>query len=1079
MPDTVEVLVTEFRADIKRYEAALRRQARATETSARKVERRFQQMNRRIVQSTNRASRQVVAALGGISVAAAFSGSTRVLADFSQAMSSVAAITEATGAEFDALEARARMLGATTRFSATQAAEGMLFLARAGFDTDQVLGSIEGTLQLAQAGALDLGRAADIASNVLSGFRLEIEDSGRVADVLALAANSANTDVTQLGEALKFVAPVAAGLGVPLEEATAAIGKLSDNGLQASLAGTGLRRILSELESPASKSAGIINELGLSLESVRPSSVGLTTALQRLSEQGIDTGQALELFGDRGGPAFEVLSNNIPEVVRMTGALGEAAGTAERIAGVMDDNLNGALLATNSRLQELVLSLGEAGAEDALIGILEGLQSLLTFAAENADTFTKGLIVASAAAAGFISAKALGGAVVLLPRLAAQLAAANAIAATSTLSLNTLTVATRAFFVALGPVGLITIAAGALAAFALNAGKATTVSTEYAGEIDKVTSAVEAYRDAAILANEATGKAKVAAEEDTRIKREQAAATLESARAKITEAKATIAQLAAESRQANRRDVRQKGISLTTTLGNGNRITQLRADIEALNTSIAEAEAILANPLPSSDAAESAEDAPSTAGKTTTAAGRGADDDARQQQIKSQLDALEELGRTEAEQINMLKEMRLAAIAASGRSAEDQARLVKIAEQEAFDAFAELNESRSRIFDERAQKYDQEAEAARQAGQEELAIMAEIEAASARLHGRTIEATRLEFEAQRIRLQAEIDGIDKLAAARARADLANLDADENDFNRQALGGIDSLTGGDEGSLEDTLARIDEEEQAKLDLLASYRDAELEGLRDFEAIKTEIEAEADAERLEARRASLETQLSVVQGTVSNVSSIIKKAAGEGSRAAKAAARVEQGIAIARAAVSTASAVAKSFAAGGGFPFGLPAAAAAAAFGGAQIAAIASQSFATGGLVRGPGTGTSDSVPANLSNGEFVTRERVTQANLDGLRRLNAGASPAEAFGLPTVPVPSAPSAALISAAGGGGNVSIGGMSLTVNGNVTADTLPILEARLVDMERNLSKNVNRIVADRDRRTTPRSERRVGRN
>ena len=142
-----------------------------------------------------------------------------------------------------------------------------------------------------------------------------------------------------------LLAPVAAGLGVSVEEAAAAVAALSDAGIQGSSAGTGLRRVLSSLESPTSQAVGILGELGLTSEQVRVSQVGLTGALRALAQAGIDTGTALELFGDRGGPAFEVLSSSIPRVVELNAALGDAGGTAARIATVMDQNLNGALLA--------------------------------------------------------------------------------------------------------------------------------------------------------------------------------------------------------------------------------------------------------------------------------------------------------------------------------------------------------------------------------------------------------------------------------------------------------------------------------------------------------------------------------------------------------------------------------------------------------------------------------------------------------------------------------------------------------------------------------------------------------------
>ena len=319
----------------------------------------------------------------------------RTIASFGTAMSTVRAVTGATTEEFARLRATARKLGSETRFTATQAADGMAFLARAGFDTNEVLASIGGTLALATAGALDLARAADIASNILQGFRLETNETGRVVDVLAFAANNSNTNVEQLGEAMKFVAPVAAGLGVSIEEAAAAVGVLSDNGLQASLAGTGLRRVLSELESPAKKTADILQELGLTTADVRVSQVGLTTALERLTTAGLDTGQALELFGDRGGPAFEVLSSGIPRVIELTSELGNAAGEAQRASDIMDDNLEGAFRRTLSAASDLAIAFGDLGTESIFTRVLDGAANVLrriTAELDGAEAATTGIV---------------------------------------------------------------------------------------------------------------------------------------------------------------------------------------------------------------------------------------------------------------------------------------------------------------------------------------------------------------------------------------------------------------------------------------------------------------------------------------------------------------------------------------------------------------------------------------------------------------------------------------------------------------------------------------------------------------
>jgi TP901 family phage tail tape measure protein/lambda family phage tail tape measure protein len=340
----------------------------------------------RVGMTADRVRGLIVRAFAFAGLTAGLSGSIRLLADFEQQMSTVRAITQATEGQFSLLREEAQRLGATTRFTATQAGEGMLFLARAGFETNEVLGAIEGTLKLAQAGALDLGSAADIASNILQGFRLNVDQTGRVVDVLALAANSANTNVEQLGQGMKFVAPVASGLGVSLEETTAAMAALSDAGLQAGMAGTGLRRVMAELESPSTKTRKILSQLGLSASDVRISTVGLTGALEALKNAGTDTGLALEIFGQRGGPAFEVMTSSIPKIKSMTESLNGAAGTADRIAAIMDDNLNGALLAVTSALQGIILALGDAGATGALTGFFGALAVGLRSVIDNIGT---------------------------------------------------------------------------------------------------------------------------------------------------------------------------------------------------------------------------------------------------------------------------------------------------------------------------------------------------------------------------------------------------------------------------------------------------------------------------------------------------------------------------------------------------------------------------------------------------------------------------------------------------------------------------------------------------------------------
>lgn len=330
-------------------------------------------------------------ALGGlatIGIGAVLTSAVKTMASFSQEMSTVKAISRATGDQFEELTAQARQLGATTRFSATQAAQGMVFLARAGFDTNQVLSAIGPTLQLAQAGALGLGQAADIASNVLTGFRISADDAQRVIDVLALAANSANTDVQQLGDAMSYVAPIASSLRVPLEETAAAIQTLSDAGIQSSRAGTNLTMVMRRLEAPVAAQRQVLDELGVSLDDVRVSEVGLTKALENLRDSGATTGQIFRLFGRNAAAASVLLAGTTGKLQQFTSANEQAQGTAAEVAKTMDDNLNGALLAVRSAWEELQLAFGDQGPQSALTQGLKNLATILRTVAANIELAT-------------------------------------------------------------------------------------------------------------------------------------------------------------------------------------------------------------------------------------------------------------------------------------------------------------------------------------------------------------------------------------------------------------------------------------------------------------------------------------------------------------------------------------------------------------------------------------------------------------------------------------------------------------------------------------------------------------------
>lgn len=337
---------------------------------------------------------------GALAGGAAIFSAVRSIASFEEAIATAGAVSRSTGAEFEALRDKALELGISTRFTATQAADALVFLSRAGFSVSESLVSVGDTLLLAQAGGLGLAEAADITANTLRGFTLAANESARVVDVLVATTNSANTNVTELGQAMKFVAPVAAGLNQSIEQTAAGLGVLADAGLKATLGGTGLRRVLAELESPGSTFRKILDEVGISAKEIAPSQNELVDILERLRDAGIDTGQALEIFGQRGGPAFQVLISNIDKVSTLTDQLedklGRTGGEAKRVADIIDNTLKGALFRTASAIEGFVLALGQAGTSDVIIAGLDGISASFRFLASNADALQVALLALTA-----------------------------------------------------------------------------------------------------------------------------------------------------------------------------------------------------------------------------------------------------------------------------------------------------------------------------------------------------------------------------------------------------------------------------------------------------------------------------------------------------------------------------------------------------------------------------------------------------------------------------------------------------------------------------------------------------------
>lgn len=202
-----------------------------------------------------------------VALGASLYATVRPAVDFELAMAKVGAITNesATSEGFKQLTALSRELGRTTQYTASEAAEAMQYLGMAGFNTQQILAATPAALNLAIAGNMDLGRTADIASNILTGFNMKAEQTTRVADILAQTSRSTNVNVEMLGETMKYVAPAAAAVGGSLEETAALAGVLGDAGIQATMAGTMLRAAYLRLAAPAKQGAEAIRSMGKEL----------------------------------------------------------------------------------------------------------------------------------------------------------------------------------------------------------------------------------------------------------------------------------------------------------------------------------------------------------------------------------------------------------------------------------------------------------------------------------------------------------------------------------------------------------------------------------------------------------------------------------------------------------------------------------------------------------------------------------------------------------------------------------------------------------------------------------------------
>ena len=303
----------------------------------------------------------VTAVIGGVGVAA-----VKTAADFDSAMSQVAAVSGATGKDFDALRNKAREMGAKTKFSATEAAEAMNYMAMAGWKTEDMLSGIEGIMNLAAASGEDLATTSDIVTDALTAFGLSAKDSGHFADILAAASSNANTNVSMMGETFKYCAPIAGALGFSAEDTAEAIGLMANAGIKSSQAGTALRTIMNNLAGDVKISGKSIGDVTIATTNADGSMRDLSdiladcrSAFGNLTES--EKAQAAEsLVGKNAMSGFLALMNaGEGDIDKLSSAIDNCDGSAEKMAMTMQDNLAGQITILKSQLQELAISFGD------------------------------------------------------------------------------------------------------------------------------------------------------------------------------------------------------------------------------------------------------------------------------------------------------------------------------------------------------------------------------------------------------------------------------------------------------------------------------------------------------------------------------------------------------------------------------------------------------------------------------------------------------------------------------------------------------------------------------------------------
>lgn len=377
---------TQFKADVSSFRKGIKEARNQTQEFRGAVKETGRRMNQfgtnfnNTAQRVSGATTRMTAVVGGLSAAVGVL-SGKAFVNFQNEMKNVQAITSASEEEFEKLKKTAKEMGRTTQFSASQAARGLKFLGQAGFETKQSISSLPKVLDLAAAGNMELGKTADIASNILSSYRIKAENAGRVTDVLAQAARKSNTNISELGIAFEEVGAVAKGAGISFEETTAALGLLADNGIKGSKAGTALKNVFARLQDPTKAVKEGLKGIGLSTDDLIGSDgkiKSLTEIVKQLNEAGATSADVMKIFGRESGPQLAALvAEGSESVSNLTQKLKNSKGVAETMANTQMEGLQGAMKTLKSALEGLQIELFSGKLQKAANGAVRKMTQVI------------------------------------------------------------------------------------------------------------------------------------------------------------------------------------------------------------------------------------------------------------------------------------------------------------------------------------------------------------------------------------------------------------------------------------------------------------------------------------------------------------------------------------------------------------------------------------------------------------------------------------------------------------------------------------------------------------------------------